>query len=40
MLDPRKEDEEAQKAWNLMSLNGEKSQINEKSLLMFICAVL
>lgn len=23
-----------------MSLNGEKSQINEKSLLMFICAVL
>ena len=40
MLNPQKEEYEASEAWNLMSLNGSKMMINEKSLLMFICSVL
>lgn len=40
MLSSQNEDEQAQKAWNLMSLEGQKQTIHEKSLLMFICSVL
>jgi len=33
-------EEEARDAWNLMTLDGTKDEIPEKSFLMFVCSVL
>jgi len=40
MLSAINEDQESLQAWKLMSLDNTKTEIPEKSLLMFICSVL